>query len=86
MYDNYQLASEIVDRGFVHHQAVARMWAIAAIELADAVVLPFDVNAYAAFLNDSLTSLEGKYSQQLQQNNATFSWEHFILILHKRTF
>jgi hypothetical protein len=37
-------------------------------------------------LNDSLTSLEGKYSQQLQQNNATFSWEHFILILHKRTF
>ncbi len=80
MYDNYQLASEIVDRGFVHHQAVARMWAVAATELADAVVLPFDINSYANFLNDSLTSLEEKYDQQLQQNNATFSWELSIII------
>lgn len=74
LYDNYQLASEIVDRGFVHHQAVARMWAISAADLADATILPFDIKSYAAFLNDSLTALEDKYDEQLQQNNATFKY------------
>ncbi len=67
-----------MDRGFVHHQAVARMWAVAATELADAVVLPFDIKTYAAFLNDSLTALEKQYDSQLQQNNATFSSEIFL--------
>ena len=67
------MASEIVDRGFVHHQAVARMWAVTAVEIADSSVLPFDIQAYAAFLNNSLTSLEKQYEAKLQQNNATFS-------------
>lgn len=57
----------------MHHQAVARMWAIAAVDLADATILPFDIKAYAAFLNDSLNALEAKYDEQLQQNNVTFS-------------
>ena len=66
-----------MDRGFVHHQAVARMWVAAATELADAVVLPFDIKSYASFLNDSLTSLEKQYGAQLQENGATFSLEKF---------
>lgn len=73
------MASEIVDRGFVHHQAVARMWAVTAVEIADSSVLPFDIQAYAAFLNNSLTSLEKQYEAKLQQNNATFSKKnHFV--------
>ena len=73
LYDNYYLASEIVDRGFVHHQAVARMWAAVASQLADSVILPFDIKAYATFLNRSLTSLESSYGAMLQQNNNSFS-------------
>lgn len=63
----------------MHHQAVARMWAISAADLADATILPFDIKSYAAFLNDSLTALEDKYDEQLQQNNATFSSKLILL-------
>ena len=45
LYDSYHLASNLVDRGFVHHQAVARMWAVAAVTLSDSVILPFDILA-----------------------------------------
>lgn len=73
MYDNYHYASEIVDRGFVCHQAVARLLAVVATQLADEVVLPFDIQTYAVFLNDSLNSLEKKYGAQLGENDATLS-------------
>ena len=61
-----------MDRGFVHHQAVARMWAAVASQLADSTILPFDIRAYAIFLNRSLASLESSYGALLQQNNNSF--------------
>lgn len=73
LYDNYYLASEIIDKGFVHHQAVARMLAVTATELADAIVLPYDLKAYATYLSKALADLELKYETLLEQNNATFS-------------
>jgi len=74
LYDSYLLASEIIDRGFVHHQAVARMWAAVAVQLSDSIVIPYDIRAYAEFLNQSLGSLETQYGTLLQQNNDSFDF------------
>ena len=57
----------------MHHQAVARLWAVVATSLADATLLPFDIENYATFLNQSLTGLEEKYGIWLKENNATLS-------------
>lgn len=77
LYDSYHLASDIIDRGFVHHQAVARMWAAVAVQLADSVVIPYDIRAYALFLNRSLSSLETQYGALLQINNDSFGISNF---------
>lgn len=71
-----------MDKGFVHHQAVARLWALVAIELADAAILPLDIRAYAASLKQSFENLETKYGAQLERNNVSLlyfaeSVEHF---------
>ena len=74
----------IVDIGFYHHQAIARMWAITALKLADADVIPYDIQAYAIYLNRSLSLLENIYGQQFQLNNATFSTNFcFIFFLNQ---
>ena len=73
LYDSYHLASNLVDRGFVHHQAVARMWAVAAVTLSDSVILPFDILAYASYLNRSLSLLQTKYGATLLQNGVSLS-------------
>ncbi|XP_046656100.1 N-acetylated-alpha-linked acidic dipeptidase 2-like [Daphnia pulicaria] len=83
LYDSYHLASNIVDRGFVHHQAVARMWAVAAVTLSDSVILPLDILAYASYLNHSLSLLHTKYGPILQQNGVSLkhvrvSVDHFM--------
>ena len=49
------------------------MWAVVASQLADSIILPFDIKAYATFLNRSLSSLETTYGTILQQNNNSFS-------------
>lgn len=83
LYDSYHLASNIVDRGFVHHQAVARMWAVMAITLSDSTVLPFDILAYASYLNQSLSLLQSRYGGVLLQNGVSLkhvrvSLDHFV--------
>lgn len=75
------MASEIVDQGFLHHQAVARMLAIVAVELADANILPFDMRNYASYLDMSLSSLELKYGIRLEENNSTFSKTYIVVYI-----
>lgn len=73
LYDSYHLASNIIDRGFLHHQAVARMWAAAAATLSDSVILPLDILAYGLYLNQSIVLLDARYGAILNQNNAPLS-------------
>jgi len=44
---------------------------VVAVELADATILPFDIQAYALFLNQSFASIEKNYGLKLAQNNAS---------------
>ena len=70
----------MVDKGFVHHQAVSRVLAVFAANLADLQILPFDLKAYSSFLNQSVNSFEQRYGQQLQQNIGSAPLgEQFIL-------
>ena len=48
------------------------MWAAVALQLAESVVIPYDIAAYAKFLNQSLSSLESQFGARLQQNNDSF--------------
>jgi hypothetical protein len=52
------------------------MWAAVAVQLADSVIIPYDIRAYALFLNRSLSSLESQYGTLLQMNNDSFGKTH----------
>lgn len=47
-YDNYLWVSRIGDPGFRYNAALVRLWAVMALRLANADVLPLDVAAYAS--------------------------------------
>ena len=60
-----------MDPGFVHHRAVAQLWAEIARNLTESVILPMDLNWYSTFLTESFGNIQSRYGQQLTANNAT---------------
>jgi N-acetylated-alpha-linked acidic dipeptidase len=54
-YDSHQWMRRFGDPGFLYHAAMARLWGLMALRLADADVFPFD---YAAYGRDLLAYLE----------------------------
>ena len=46
-YDNFDWMNNFGDSQFLHHTALAQIWALLILEMADAPLLPFDFEAYA---------------------------------------
>jgi N-acetylated-alpha-linked acidic dipeptidase len=46
------------DPGFVYHRAMAQMWGVLAINIADSVILPFNYTAYATEMLDYVLSVD----------------------------
>jgi len=61
MYDNHQWVSRIGDPGFRYHTAMTRLWAIMAMRLANAEVLPLDYRPYAARVDEFLNDVERRW-------------------------
>lgn len=74
-----------MDKGFVHHQAVARLWAAVALKLADSVVLPLDIRSYAQVIDRSLRDIEEKFGASLESNNVTLSKPFSFVVFIKKT-
>jgi N-acetylated-alpha-linked acidic dipeptidase len=58
MYDNHRWVSRIGDPGFRYHAAMTRLWALMTTRLANADLLPFDYQPYAARIDEFITELE----------------------------
>jgi N-acetylated-alpha-linked acidic dipeptidase len=65
IYDNHQWVSRIGDPGFKYHAAMARLWGIMALRLANADLLPFDYTAYSARVGEFLTELNRRWEGYL---------------------
>lgn len=56
-YDNHYWVSKIGDPGFRYHQLMAQLWGTVALRLANADVLPYAFEGYAASLRDFVRAL-----------------------------
>src|SRR4029077_16779090 len=57
-YDTHDWVSHFGDPGFRRHAAMTRIWALLALRLANADLLPIDEMNYAARVGDFLQELE----------------------------
>ncbi|XP_057765063.1 LOW QUALITY PROTEIN: probable glutamate carboxypeptidase LAMP1 [Salvia miltiorrhiza] len=60
MYDDFVWMSKFGDPMFRRHAAVASIWGLVALRLADDVILPFNYLSYAHELQKSVKQLEGQ--------------------------
>lgn len=57
-YETYDWMSRFGDRGFRYHKALARMWLLLILELADSRLLPYDIGAYVGQISHFVDDLE----------------------------
>ena len=57
-YDNYAWMSRYGDPGFTYHGLMAQVWSLLILELADELVLPFDLVVYSKSVMDYVRQLE----------------------------
>lgn len=57
-YDNFGWMDKFGDPGFRYHKAMAQIWALLILEMADRPLLPFDFNVYAREVSKYVDELE----------------------------
>ncbi|KAK3094037.1 hypothetical protein FSP39_023279 [Pinctada imbricata] len=67
-YETFYSVDALIDRGFHVHKAVGQTWAEAARNLADAMIIPFDVKDYANELDSLVNILLDEYGELMQNN------------------
>jgi N-acetylated-alpha-linked acidic dipeptidase len=61
MYDNHQWVARVGDPGFRYHAAMARLWGVMALRLANADLLPLDYRPYAAAIREFSGELKKRW-------------------------
>ena len=59
-YDTHEWVSQFADPGFLKHAALTRIWAVVALRLANADLLPLDTMRYAARIREFLDEITGR--------------------------
>ncbi len=67
MYDNYRWMSTVADPGFHYNVALARVWSVLALRLANAEVLPMRYSRYAKAVPSYLEAVEAKLPDARRQ-------------------
>ncbi|KAL8685034.1 MAG: hypothetical protein Q9218_008010, partial [Villophora microphyllina] len=57
-YDNFDWMDKFGDPGFQYHKALAQIWALLILDMADRPLLPLDFNVYAREVSKYVTGLE----------------------------
>ena len=57
-YETFEWMARFGDQDFLYHKALAQVWALLILELADRPILPLDVNDYASAVGTYVTGLE----------------------------
>ncbi|XP_064600785.1 uncharacterized protein LOC135466961 [Liolophura sinensis] len=66
-YETFFAVDQIIDRGFHYHTAVANFWAEAARNLAESLILPFNVSDYGVALDNFRKTLYDDYGTLMNQ-------------------
>ncbi|XP_060586029.1 N-acetylated-alpha-linked acidic dipeptidase 2-like [Ruditapes philippinarum] len=72
-YETFYLVDKIMDRGFKYHTALSQLLSEMARDLADSLILPFNVSDYSAVMADLGQTLITKYGQQLNDHGLNTS-------------
>ncbi|KAJ9620448.1 hypothetical protein H2203_007654 [Taxawa tesnikishii (nom. ined.)] len=57
-YETYEYMEQFGDPGFQYHKALAQVWALLILELADRPIIPYDLSVYAKALHGYVDALE----------------------------
>lgn len=69
MYDNYNYISKFIDPDYRYHTLLAKIWLLYTVELADAIVLPFNLTRYVNRLYDDVVMLELDFQEIFTPQN-----------------
>lgn len=58
-----------MDRGFKYHKAVAQIWGVLGLLLAEADILPLDPVNYVTLIQEGFNEYQDAYGQTLESNN-----------------
>nr|XP_034326253.1 N-acetylated-alpha-linked acidic dipeptidase 2 isoform X1 [Crassostrea gigas] len=67
-YETFKAVDEFMDRGFKCHRASGQVWAEVARNLADSLIIPFQVEDYAKTLKDGVDNLENEFGLLMKKN------------------
>ncbi|KAL3873961.1 hypothetical protein ACJMK2_037036 [Sinanodonta woodiana] len=68
VYETFYVVEQLIDRGFKYHRAVGQVWAEMARNLADTVIIPFNVSDYSRTLKELTRTLLKDYNKTLSDN------------------
>ncbi|XP_042226493.1 putative N-acetylated-alpha-linked acidic dipeptidase isoform X1 [Homarus americanus] len=74
LYETFAAADELYDRGFNFQAAVTQMWAVMAVNLADAQLLPFSLVEYGDFVTVAFDQLVEHYGDLISSRNITLDY------------
>ncbi|KAL8805798.1 MAG: hypothetical protein Q9182_001710 [Xanthomendoza sp. 2 TL-2023] len=85
-YDNFDWMNKFGDPGFQYHKALAQIWALLILDMADRPLVPFDMNVYAREvakyvqdLEQYLASKTTKESTKINTSPLKFAADSFLL-------
>ncbi|ROT78135.1 hypothetical protein C7M84_003149 [Penaeus vannamei] len=74
LYETFALVDELYDIGFNFHAAMAKLWAILAVDIADAQLIPFSVMEYSNFLTKGQQEVLQEYGELISSKNITMEY------------
>ncbi|XP_033735883.1 N-acetylated-alpha-linked acidic dipeptidase 2-like [Pecten maximus] len=74
VYETFYAVDQLIDRGFKRHQAVAQTTAELMRNLADSLIVPFDVTDFANNLQTLVNTLDSDYGALLRSQGIRFDW------------
>ncbi|XP_053398009.1 N-acetylated-alpha-linked acidic dipeptidase 2-like [Mercenaria mercenaria] len=68
VYETFYLVDEIMDRGFHYHKAIGQIWTEMARDLADSLIIPFNVSDYSSVITDIGRTFMESFRQLMDTN------------------
>jgi N-acetylated-alpha-linked acidic dipeptidase len=81
-YDTHEWVSRFADPGFLRHAALTRIWAVLALRLANADLLPLDAVRYASRVEDFLDEVTERSGVRLDRVSAALTRFHALARAH----
>ena len=77
LYDNYNYISKFIDPDYRYHTLLAKIWLLYTVELADTIVLPFNLTRYANRVYDDVVMLELDFQEIFTPQNISLGKSFF---------